>query len=65
LWRLRKRHQAIDAELGPGGDGTFELQFLINGEVSYRRAWPTREEAMAEAAAKRADLEREGWMEHW
>ena len=51
---------------GPGSNvGAFELQFLINGEVSYRRTWPTREEAMAEAAAKRAELEREGWAAHW
>lgn len=66
LWRLRKRHQYIDAELLPGGDDrSVELQFLINGELSYRRVWPVREDALAEAAAKRSELEREGWAEHW
>jgi hypothetical protein len=66
LWRLRKRHQSIDAELLPGGDErSFEIQFLINGVVSYRRVWPSRDEAMAEAAVRRAELEREGWAEHW
>jgi hypothetical protein len=66
LWRLRKRHQYIDAELFSGEDDrSAEIQFLINGELSYRRAWATREEALAEAAAKRTELEREGWAEHW
>jgi hypothetical protein len=27
--------------------------------------WPTRGEALADAAAKRSELEREGWMPHW
>jgi hypothetical protein len=66
LWRLRKRHQYIDAELLPGEDNrSAEIQFLINGELSYRRVWPAREDALAEAAAKRSELEREGWAEHW
>ena len=66
LWRLRKRHQYIDAELVPGDDDrSAELQFLINGVLSYRRAWTSRDEALAEAAAKRRELEREGWAEHW
>ena len=36
LWRLRKLHQSVDAEL-----------------------------RQAEAAAKRAELERDGWTFHW
>ena len=66
VWRLRKRHQYVDAEVrGAGrGDGV-EIRFLLNGELSYRRQWPTREAALAEAAAKRDELERQGWMEHW
>ena len=66
LWRLRKRHQYIDAELVAGADEpSVELQFLINSELSYRRVWTSRDDALAEAAAKRSELEREGWAEHW
>jgi hypothetical protein len=65
VWRLRKLHQSVDAELREDGDGGVELRFLLNGECSYSRRWPTRALAVAEAAEKRAELEREGWMFHW
>lgn len=66
VWRLRQRDRHVDAELrvAERGDGV-EIQFLLNGALSYRREWPTREAALAEAAAKRDELERQGWMEHW
>jgi hypothetical protein len=65
LWRLRRLHQHVDAELGePAPDGV-DLRFIYNGEPAYTRRWPSPAEAMAEAAAKRAELEREGWMPHW
>ena len=66
LWRLRKLHQYADAELceSAGWDGA-EIRFFYNGELVYARRAPTREHALAEAAAKRAELEREGWMFHW
>ena len=66
LWRLRKLHQYADAELHdvPGCDAV-ELRVLYNGELAYRRRAENREMALAEAAARRADLEREGWMFHW
>jgi hypothetical protein len=64
VWRLRKLHQSIDATLADAGGGV-ELQFLLNGEVMYTRRWPTRALALADAASRRAELEREGWMPHW
>jgi hypothetical protein len=65
LWRLRKRDKYVDAELrGVDGD-VVEIRFLLNGERTYKRQWPTRGEALAEAAERRAELERQGWMEHW
>lgn len=66
LWRLRKLHQYADAELldAAGSDGA-EIRFFYNGEFSYARRTPTRELALAEAAAKRAELERDGWTFHW
>ena len=65
IWRLRKRHQSVDAELHPKGGSETELRFLYNGEVAYARTCPSRSDALEEAAAKRAELEREGWMFHW
>ena len=56
---LRRRADRDEAENG------VEVAFLYNGEISYRRVWPTRGEAMADADAKRSELEREGWMLHW
>jgi hypothetical protein len=65
VWRLRKLHQWVDAELHPQEGGGVELQFLYNGQVSYRQQWPTPAPALEEAARKRAELEREGWAFHW
>lgn len=68
VWRLRKQNACVDAEfrnVQDGSDAAVEISFLYNGDVSYRRVCPTREAADAEAAAKRAELEREGWIPHW
>jgi hypothetical protein len=66
LWRLRKRHHFVDAELrGAAGVDEVELRYLYDGEKAYRRRWPNRALAVREASEKRADLEREGWVFHW
>ena len=65
LWRMRRLHHFVDAEIGAVTDGGVELSYAYNGELTYRRRWSTREQAMDEAAAKRAELERDGWMFHW
>ena len=65
LWRLRKLHQSADVHLHRTPQGRFELRFLYNGEPAYARQCGTYEEALAEAAEKRAELEREGWTAHW
>lgn len=65
VWRLRKLHQYVDAELRDNATSGVDLQFSYNGECAYTRNWPTRALALAEAADKRAELEREGWMFHW
>jgi hypothetical protein len=64
IWRLRKLHQQADARLREDGQGA-EVQFFYNGTLAYSRRWPTRVLALAEAAEKRAELEREGWTSHW
>ena len=65
VWRLRRMHQQTDAVLSERADGGFDLSLRYNGREAYRRRWATREEAVADAAARRADLEREGWASHW
>jgi hypothetical protein len=65
LWRLRKQNLVVDAQLNDEGAAGVEIAFLYNGELSFRRRWPTRGEALADAAARRLELEREGWMPHW
>lgn len=65
VWRLRKQNVYIDAHVGDDTGGGVEITFMYDGEVSYRRRWPTGEAALAEAAAKRAELERDGWIAHW
>ena len=65
LWRLRKQNVSIDAHLRDDGEAGVELSLSYDGGVSYRRRWPTREAALAEAAVRRAELEREGWTQHW
>jgi hypothetical protein len=64
IWRLRKLHQQADAWLREDDEGA-EVQFFYNGVLTYTRRWPTRVLALAEAAEKRAELEREGWTSHW
>jgi hypothetical protein len=65
LWRLKKLHQAVDAELhGPAGEAC-EVRYLLNGQLSYARHCPSRADALADAASKRAELERDGWVFHW
>jgi hypothetical protein len=64
IWRLRKLHQQADARLREDDQGA-EVQFFYNGVLTYTRRWPTRVLALAGAAEKRAELEREGWTSHW
>jgi len=65
LWRMRRLHHYVDAELSATEAGGIELTYAYNGQLTYRRTWPSREQALAEASAKRAQLERDGWMFHW
>jgi hypothetical protein len=65
LWRLRKLHDTVDAELRELPDGAIEVQFFYNGAFSYARRASTRSDAIGEARSKRTELEREGWNFHW
>jgi len=65
VWRLRKFGHAVDAELQRMPLGGWTIHFLYDGVPTYQRTWPEREQALGEAAVKRAELERSGWMAHW
>lgn len=65
IWRLRKLHQFVDAELHPLSDVIVELRFFYNGGLTFVRECPSRACALEAAGAKRAELERDGWMFHW
>ena len=66
LWRLRRRGHRIDAELHePDAADGVEVKFLYDGAVAHQRVWANRDQAIAEANRRRADLERSGWILHW
>jgi hypothetical protein len=64
---MRKLHDCVDAELAtaPDSPAHVEIRFLYNGELAYARRHVSRTDALEEARAKRAQLERDGWMPHW
>lgn len=64
LWRLRKMHQHVDASLRDSPDGV-QLLFFYNARLIYQRTTASRAAAVAEAVARRTELERHGWTEHW
>jgi hypothetical protein len=66
LWRVRKNHTWIDAQLRAGPDsGASELQFFYDGVLVLARQWPTRDEALEHAAGQLRELQRAGWNTHW
>jgi hypothetical protein len=66
IWRARKHHTWIDAQLRPASDGAgFELQFFYDGTLVLSRVWPTRDDAVAHAGNQLRDLQRAGWNTHW
>jgi hypothetical protein len=68
LWRVRKDHRTVEAELRyhpEGLGGGVEVQFYYRGEFVYGRRWATREAAVAEADDKLRELVQRGWATHW
>jgi hypothetical protein len=66
VWRVRKHHTWIDAQLRPAGGGpACELQFFYDGALVLSRRWPSREAAVAYAGQQLRDLQRAGWNSHW
>jgi hypothetical protein len=66
VWRARKHHTWIDAQIRPAADATgFELQFFYDGSLVLTRVWPTRESALGYADRQLRELQRSGWNTHW
>jgi hypothetical protein len=66
LWRVRKSHTWIDAQIAnrPATTTTL-LHFFLDGERVFSREFPTRALATAEAHCRLRDLQRAGWTTHW
>jgi hypothetical protein len=66
LWRVRKNHVWIDAQLhaGAGGVGV-DLRFFYDGELILTSHLGDRSAAEAEASRRLLELQRAGWNAHW
>jgi hypothetical protein len=64
LWRVRKNHTWIDAQL-TSGPAAIELRFFLDGEPIFSRQFSTRALATGDAQRRLRDLERAGWTTHW
>ena len=66
VWRARKNHTWIDAQLRPAANAAgFELQFFYDGALVSSRVLRTREDAVAHADRQLRELQRAGWNSHW
>jgi hypothetical protein len=66
VWRVRKNHTSIDAQVrNAPGAGACEVQFHYDGTLVLTRRWPSREGALAHAAEQLRELQRAGWNIHW
>lgn len=66
LWRVRKHHVWIDAQLHDAADGAgVDLRFFYDGELIISSRLPTRTDAQAEADRRLRELQRAGWNTHW
>ena len=64
VWRVRKNSTWLDARLQASADGV-ELQFFRDNTLISARRWPSREDALADAARQLGELQRAGWNTHW
>jgi hypothetical protein len=64
LWRMRRRHDHIDATLAAAGEA-WELTYLRNDRPMLAWRYGDADEARAEADTRRRELERAGWVSHW
>jgi hypothetical protein len=65
VWRARKNHTWIDAQLREVDGAAFELMFFYDGSLVLSRVCATREDAVARADQQLRELQRAGWNSHW
>jgi hypothetical protein len=66
VWRVRKNHTWIDAQLRDRGETTgFDVRFFYDGSLVFSQRWPTRDAALGCAAGYLRELQRAGWVTHW
>jgi hypothetical protein len=64
LWRVRRRHDHLDAVLSAQGS-CWELRFFRNDRLMLARCHERRETACVEADERLRELQRAGWNTHW
>ena len=64
VWRVRRRHDHIDAELCQRG-GSWELCYRHNDRVLLVWRYDSQASALAEADARLDALVHAGWAMHW
>jgi hypothetical protein len=64
LWRVRKDHTWIDAQVRERV-GAVEVRYFYDGEPILSQHWPTRRLALTDAATRLRDLQRAGRTTHW
>jgi len=64
IWRIRRRHDHIDALLRPRG-GAWDLRFTRNDRVLITQEFRNRDAAIAAADTRLRELQRAGWNTHW
>jgi hypothetical protein len=66
VWRVRKSHTWIDAQVLDDRDtGAAETRFYYDGVLVFARQWPTRDAALTHADDQLRELQRAGWVTHW
>lgn len=66
VWRARKNHTWIDAQVRDCGDAPgAEIRFFYDGVLVFAQRWPTRADAIRCANLHLHDLQRAGWVTHW
>jgi hypothetical protein len=64
LWRLRKDHMWMDAQVAPASAGV-EVRICLDGEPIFTERFATRALAVDDADRRLRDLQRAGWTSHW
>jgi hypothetical protein len=66
IWRARKSHAWIDAQVRDCGDSPgAEVRFYYDGALVLAQRWATRDDAIRCANGHLKELQRAGWVTHW